>query len=115
MALLYADRLACVPEVALALVDRLMRPPLIERRNSWFLSSIVSTYFDALVALDDRRRIEAEAPPYAVPGTVFEPFALRALGSARRDPRLIERGLARFEALGLEWHAAQTANLVDWY
>jgi hypothetical protein len=63
---------------------------------------------DALVALGDYERIESDAPPRAKPGTYLEPFALRALGRARDDAELIDRAVARFEALGLDWHAAQT-------
>ena len=42
------------------------------------------------------------------PGTYLEPFALRALGFARNDEELIEQAVARFDGLGLEWHAAET-------
>jgi hypothetical protein len=41
-------------------------------------------------------------------GTYLEPFALRALGVVRDDEPLVERAAARFEAMGLTWHAAQT-------
>ena len=40
--------------------------------------------------------------------TYLEPFALRALGIVCEDERLIAQALERFEAMQLEWHAAQT-------
>jgi class 3 adenylate cyclase len=67
--------------------------------------------FDALVALDDRDRIGADAPEWIRPGTYVEPFAIRALGAARRDDELLRRAAARFEAIGLGWDAAQTQEL----
>jgi class 3 adenylate cyclase/tetratricopeptide (TPR) repeat protein len=67
---------------------------------------------DALAAIRDRPRLEQEAPPFLRPGTYFEPFALRALGVVREDAEQIERALERFEALHLDWHAAQTRALL---
>jgi hypothetical protein len=66
---------------------------------------------NGLVALDRRAEIEDEAPGLAKPGAYLEPFALRALGFARRDDGLIRQAIERFEAIGLEWHAAQTREL----
>jgi class 3 adenylate cyclase len=68
----------------------------------------VSTRLDALAALDDRERIEAEAPKWLQPGTFAEPFALRALGVARGNRTLLRQAVERFEAMGLTWHAEQT-------
>jgi len=67
---------------------------------------------DALVALGDRERIEAEAPRLVRPGTYLEPFALRALGTVREDESLVEQAAARFEAMGLDRHAAETRALL---
>ena len=67
---------------------------------------------DTCVALGDRERIEAEAPKWTDPGTYAEPFAIRALGIAREDGALVQRALERFEALQLEWHAAQTRTFL---
>jgi class 3 adenylate cyclase len=72
----------------------------------------VSIFLDALAALGDRERIEAEAPKWLQPGTFAEPFALRALGIARTDRALLKQALERFEALGLTWHAGQTRSLL---
>ncbi len=73
----------------------------------------VPTYLDALAALGNRDRIEAEAPDWLQPGTLAEPFALRALGIARDDPALLRQALERFEAMELSWHAEQTRRLLN--
>jgi hypothetical protein len=72
----------------------------------------VSTFLDALAALGDHERIEAEAPKWLQQGTFAEPFALRALGIARSDGALIQQALERFEAMELSWHAEQTRRLL---
>ena len=72
----------------------------------------VSTFLDALAALGDRERIEAEAPKWLQQGIFAEPFALRALGVARGDRALLERALERFEVMQLSWHAEQTRRLL---
>ena len=71
-----------------------------------------STFLDALAALADHERIEAEAPKWRQPGVFCEPFALRALGVARGDRALLHQALARFEDMGLSWHADQTRRLL---
>ena len=71
----------------------------------------VPTFLDALTALGDRERIEAEAPKWLQRGTFAEPFALRALGIARGDRALLEQALERLEAMDLTWHAEQTRHL----
>jgi hypothetical protein len=55
---------------------------------------------------------DEEAPAFLKPKTLLEPFALRALGFARADDGLLEQAIERFEAIGLEWHAAQTRKLL---
>jgi hypothetical protein len=72
----------------------------------------VSTFPDALAALGDRERIEAEAPKWLQQGTFAEPFALRALGIARDDRALLQQALERFQAMELSWHAEQTRRLL---
>src|SRR6185437_12535283 len=67
---------------------------------------------DALVALGDHARIESNAPEWLTPGTYVVPFALRALGVARRDERLVDEAADRFAAMDLEWDAAQTRTLL---
>jgi class 3 adenylate cyclase/tetratricopeptide (TPR) repeat protein len=68
----------------------------------------VPAYLDALVALGERERIEAEAPQWAESRTSAAPFALRALGWARGSQALIEQAAARFEELGHEGRADET-------
>ncbi len=71
-------------------------------------ASLIAARLDGLGALGDRRRVEAEAAQLLRPGIYLEPFALRALGIVRGDETLIEKAIARFEAMGLHWHADQT-------
>jgi class 3 adenylate cyclase len=66
---------------------------------------------NALVALERRAEIVAEAPAMLKPKTYLEPFALRALGYARGDHGLIQQAVERFEAMGLDWHAAKTRSV----
>ena len=66
---------------------------------------------DGLAAIGDHAQIEAEAPPLLRAGGYGEPFALRALGHARGDPALFGLSAARFEAMGLHWHAHETRAL----
>jgi class 3 adenylate cyclase len=67
---------------------------------------------DGLAALRDVARTEAEVERVLQPGTYLEPFALRALGLVREDEELLQRALARFEAMGLDWYAEETKRLV---
>jgi class 3 adenylate cyclase len=83
----------------------------VERALVWG-PGIFSARLDAFVALGRHDRIEAEAPGLAQEGTAVEPFALRALGVARRDDGLLVRADERFARLGLDWHRAQTERLV---
>jgi DNA-binding SARP family transcriptional activator len=66
---------------------------------------------DALAALRMRADVEAEAPPLLRPATYLEPFALRALGVVRADRSLLDSAAARFDAMGLVWHADRTRAL----
>ena len=68
----------------------------------------VAARLDALAALGDRKGVETEAPHWLQPDTYLEPFALRALGIVRKESALVERAAARFDAMGLGWHSAQT-------
>ena len=66
---------------------------------------------DALVALGDTARVEAEAQAWLLPGTYVEPFALRALGVVRKDTQLVAQAADCFAAMDLQWHAAETRKL----
>jgi len=91
-------------------VRALVRTPL-QRTFVWG-PAVFATWLDALVALREHELIESEVPSLLSPGTMVEPFALRALGAARSDDELLARAQARFEELGLDWHAAQTERLL---
>jgi hypothetical protein len=73
----------------------------------------LSSRLDALAALRERERVEAEAPAFLSKPWYLEPFALRALGIVREDKALIDEAHQRFSAMRLEGHAAQTAALLD--
>jgi class 3 adenylate cyclase/tetratricopeptide (TPR) repeat protein len=67
--------------------------------------------FDGLAMLGERERIEADAPQWIRPSSYAAPFAVRALGVVRRDPELLADAIARFEGMGLDWHAEQTRQM----
>ncbi|TMK77155.1 MAG: hypothetical protein E6G45_10640 [Actinobacteria bacterium] len=91
----------------------IMAPPLEEYgAQTWFALQAVTARLDALAELGDRSRVEREAPQLAKPNTYLEPFALRTLGRVREDEQLIEQAVARFDAMGLAWHADQTRLLL---
>jgi hypothetical protein len=69
-----------------------------------------AAFLDALVALGAHDRIEAEAPPWASSPTYVQPFALRALGLARTDDRLLAEANERFRAMGLEWRVGESQS-----
>ena len=71
-----------------------------------------STRLDALAALGDGKGVEDEALPLLRPDTFLEPFALRALGLVREDAELVERAIARFDAMALDRHAEETRGMV---
>jgi hypothetical protein len=72
----------------------------------------VSAFLDALAALGEHERIEAEAPKWLQEGAFAQPFALRALGVARGNRALLEQARERFEAMDLTWHAEQTRHVM---
>ena len=95
-----------------AVVRLLGEDDLVAKRRTGYHLGRISIRLDALAALRERARIEAEAPAFLKPGTYLEPFALRALGIAREDGVLLERAQARFDTMGLAWHAGQTELLL---
>ena len=105
------------PRIRIALVrgDRSAMEALVElpvERALVWGPSIFAARMDALVALGRHERIESEAPDLVQAETTVEPFALRALGAARRNDELLARAGERFVALGFEWHRAQTESLL---
>jgi class 3 adenylate cyclase len=79
--------------------------------DPWGLDAAAAR-LDALVALGDRARVEAEAARYVEAESYTHPFALRALGIVRNDAALLQRAFARFESMSLDWHADQTRALL---
>ena len=77
---------------------------------SWALWSAL---LDALIELEDRDRIEAEAPQWVGADGYIAPFAVRALGFARNDASLLSEAAAQFKAMGLDSHARETRLLAD--
>jgi hypothetical protein len=67
----------------------------------------VPTFLDAVAALGDRERIEAEAPKWLQEGSFGEPFALRARHRPRRP------GAARAGAGAIRGHGAHLARRTD--
>jgi class 3 adenylate cyclase len=65
---------------------------------------------EALVALGRTDDVEVLATRLCQPGSYLEPFALRAFGLVRRDGALMAQAVERFDAMGLDWHAAKTRN-----
>ena len=105
------------PRIRLALIrgelDRVERL-LAELREAMYFTQVAAqaTRLDALAALGDRKGVEDEALPLLRPDTFLEPFALRALGLVREDAELVERAIARFDAMGLDRHAEETRGMV---
>jgi class 3 adenylate cyclase len=74
---------------------------------------LLAALFDGLAELDDKERIEAEASHWLNQSTYVTPFAARALAIAREDGALLADAAARFEAMGLTWHAERTRPIVQ--
>jgi class 3 adenylate cyclase/tetratricopeptide (TPR) repeat protein len=109
-----------VPRLRLALargdlgrVERLLAKVAHPEGETWFGLITRATRLDALAALRDVKGAEAEVPPFLAGPPYLEPFALRALGVVREDESLIEQALSRFEAMRLDWHAAETRKLLS--
>jgi hypothetical protein len=98
--------------LALARHDRAEIRRLIDGiRPGWLTPSsrdLWAGLFDGLVELDDRERIEAEAPQWLDRELFVTPFATRALAVARGDEALLEKATSQFEAMGLDRHAQET-------
>ena len=95
-------------------VARLLETPLPTRGwyRGWMALATIIMRLEGLAAIRDREKTEEEAGRLLRPNTYLEPFALRSLGVVREDETLVEKAVERFRALGLAWHAAQTAELL---
>jgi class 3 adenylate cyclase/tetratricopeptide (TPR) repeat protein len=110
-----ADIVLSAPRTRLAIargrldeVERVVpTPDGLERAHSWYGLQSAAARLDALAVLGRKQELEAEARRLGRPGTYLEPFALRALALVREDEALLEEAVAKFEALGLSWHAEQ--------
>jgi class 3 adenylate cyclase len=115
------DFILAAPRARLALcrgeVDRALAllPPIEDDRavgQTWFALQTETARLDALAAGRDRSTVERIAARF-LPGPAYlEPFASRALGVVREDEALVERAIAGFEAMGLDWYAAETRGLL---
>ena len=77
------------------------------------LSAYLALRLDAFAALREFARLEEEVERRVeLTAPLSEPFVLRALGQARSERALVEQAAARFTALGLDWHAEQTRQLL---
>jgi hypothetical protein len=86
--------------------------PELEQTLMWCGLQNAAARLDALAAVGDRKQLEAEADRHGATSTYLEPFALRALGIVREDETLLTEAVARFEAIQLDWHAAETRRLL---
>jgi class 3 adenylate cyclase len=80
--------------------------------DPWGLDAAAAR-LDALAALGDHARVEEEASSFLDGDGYTHPFALRALGLVRGDPALIAQARGRFDAMGLDWQAAETGALAE--
>jgi hypothetical protein len=97
------------------LVDAVDFRPRLDRSTAGIdrvrLDDGAAAFLDALVALGARERIESEALQWVNSRNYVQPFALRALGAARADERLLDEATTRFRAIGLDWRAEETLNM----
>jgi class 3 adenylate cyclase len=117
----YEDwRLPNIPRLRLALarddlgrLEELIQDVEEQEGRTWFGLLSKSTLLDALAALRDRARVETQAAPLLRSHSQYlEAHALRALGVVRHDDSMLEQALSRFEAMQLDWHAAETRKLL---
>jgi class 3 adenylate cyclase len=117
------DRVLLAPRLRLALhrgdLERVRE--LLEMKDTgfgrsktyWMSIASDAARLDGLCAVGELEQAEQEAESLLVPGSYLEPFALRALGLARRQPDLIRQALAQFEEMHLDWHTEQTRVLLS--
>jgi hypothetical protein len=113
------EAILAAPKIRLALgrgdldmVRSLVVEPRIARGSMWWYPAAVTSYLDALAALQDRERVERDAPQFLESRSALEPFAMRALGVVRGDRSLLEEAAALFARLGFERQAAITRALM---
>jgi hypothetical protein len=99
-------------ERAAELLDRLLTERGWYRYGHWTSFATVTVEIDAAALLGRAAFVEEYVERVGLPGTYLEPVVQRARGIVLDDGALLEGALARFEALGLGWHAAQTRALL---
>jgi hypothetical protein len=118
----YEDwRLPNIPRLRVALargelarVEELIQAVEEPEGETWFGLLSKTTLLDALATIGDRGGVEERAVALLRPGSPYlEAHALRALGIVRDDGSMLEQALSRFEAMQLEWHAAETRKLLS--
>jgi AAA ATPase domain len=82
------------------------------QRQTWFSLPTASTRLDALAVIGSPAEVADAAERLGRPGSYLEPFALRAVGIARQDDKLLARAHESFRALRLDWYAAQTDSYI---
>jgi hypothetical protein len=109
----YAYRFPIDVEIAVARDDRIALERILSTWTPAGLSDLrgLVARLDALVKLERRAAIEADAPGLIIPGSYLEPFALRSLGWARVDAEMLESAIERFAGMGMTWHAEQTKSI----
>ena len=95
----------------LTAVEALLGEPAV-RASNWFYLASMAAHLDGLAALGERERVEQEAVHALAPRTYLEPFASGRSASCGRTRRSSAQAAERFEAFGLEWHAARTRELL---
>jgi class 3 adenylate cyclase len=79
------------------------------RRQTWFALPAAAARLDALAVIGTEESIREEG--LLQPKGYLEPFMLRALGIVRGEEALLADAARKFQAMRLDWHAAQTASL----
>ena len=94
-------------------VDSLIGPVDLGEGRIWFSLQSAAARLDVLATARRRAEAEREASPFLSHGSGYlEPFALRTLGIVRDDEAMVEQAVVIFEAMGLDWYAAETRKLV---
>ena len=93
-------------------VRRLLPVEMPPPTKKWWRLTTIAARLDALIALGELGVVAQEAARFIEPGTYLEPFGLRALGYATGDRARVGLAAARLDGLGLDWHAAQTRQML---
>jgi class 3 adenylate cyclase/tetratricopeptide (TPR) repeat protein len=81
------------------------------QRQTWFSLPTAATRLDVLTVIGTASDVDDAAERVGRPQSYLEPFAIRARGVVHEDEELLTHAHELFQALGLDWHAAQTEVL----